>query len=108
MGFGTMLAAGLNLAAPALCLLGIGVLVLGVRPRAVGASPTGCSPGPCWSRCWAAPSATWLLDTSLFHQMAAAPATMPDWTSGGVMVALGALGAALGILAFSRRDLAGD
>jgi putative exporter of polyketide antibiotics len=49
----------------------------------------------------------WVLDTSVFHQMASAPATAPDWARAAVLVLAGAAAAALGAVAFSRRDLAG-
>jgi putative exporter of polyketide antibiotics len=49
-----------------------------------------------------------LLDSSVFHQMASAPAASPNWTVNGVMVAVGVGCALLGGLAFSRRDLVGD
>ena len=110
VAFGKVLEAGLNVVPPAVFVLGLGVAVLGVWPRATGVIAYGVI---AWSFLVEIVGGTinanhWLLDTSLFHQMAAAPATAPDWTSAGVMVALGALGAALGILAFSRRDLVGD
>jgi ABC-2 type transport system permease protein len=50
----------------------------------------------------------WVLDTSLFHQMAAAPAISPNWTSGAILVALGVAAAAVGAVAFRYRDLAGE
>ena len=49
-----------------------------------------------------------LLDSSVFHQMASAPATSPHWAANGVMAAVGAVCALLGAVAFSRRDLVGD
>ena len=36
----------------------------------------------------------WVLDTSVFHQMASAPAVSPHWEANGVMVAIGCAGAA--------------
>jgi ABC-2 type transport system permease protein len=48
----------------------------------------------------------WLLDTSVFHQLAGAPAVAPDWTSAGALVGLGLVSGALGVVAFQRRDLA--
>jgi putative exporter of polyketide antibiotics len=47
----------------------------------------------------------WVLDTSVFHQMAAAPAVSPDWETSGVLVAIGVLTALAGGLGFWRRDL---
>jgi len=50
----------------------------------------------------------WVLDTSVFHQMASAPAVSPHWTANGVMVSVGIAAAALGGIAFRRRDLQGE
>ncbi len=50
----------------------------------------------------------WLLDTSVFHHMAAAPAVNPNWASAAILVAVGAVAAVLGGVAFQRRDLAGE
>jgi putative exporter of polyketide antibiotics len=47
----------------------------------------------------------WVLDTSVFHQMAAAPAVSPDWTTGGVLIGIGAVAAFAGGVAFRHRDL---
>ena len=47
----------------------------------------------------------WLLDTSVFHQMASAPAVSPHWEANGVMTAIGAVSALIGVIAFNRRDL---
>ena len=49
-----------------------------------------------------------LLDSSVFHQMASAPAASPNWTVNAIMVAVGAGCALLGTVAFSRRDMVGD
>jgi hypothetical protein len=49
-----------------------------------------------------------VLDTSVFHQMAAAPATAPRWAANGVMAAVGVACALTGVVAFSRRDLRGE
>jgi len=46
------------------------------------------------------------LDTSVFHQMAAASATGPDWFTSGILVRLGVMGALLGGIGFRCRDLA--
>jgi len=49
----------------------------------------------------------WVLDTSVFQQMASAPAVSPRWGTDGVMVLVGAACAAAGAVALQRRDLAG-
>jgi ABC-2 type transport system permease protein len=50
----------------------------------------------------------WVLDTSVFHQMASAPAVSPHWQANGIMVGIGLVGTLLGGLAFRRRDLQGE
>jgi len=47
----------------------------------------------------------WLLDTSLFHQMAAAPAVHPNWTVNVVMIGIGIVATLLGCFLFGHRDL---
>jgi ABC-2 type transport system permease protein len=48
----------------------------------------------------------WLLDTSVFHQLAGAPAVAPDWISAGILIGLAILATAVGARALQRRDLA--
>ena len=108
--FASLLGAGLNVVPPALCVLGIGVLVLGVWPRAVSVVVYGVV---VWSLLVEVISGTvatnhWLLDTSVFHEMAAAPAVAPNWTSGALLVVVGAVAALLGAFALGRRDLQGE
>jgi hypothetical protein len=50
----------------------------------------------------------WLLDSSLFHQMAAAPAVSPHWTTNGVLVAIGVVCALVGAVGFTLRDIQGE
>jgi ABC-2 type transport system permease protein len=112
-GLGTLLNAGLNLVPPAITIGGIGVLAFGAWPRrtsvvvyvvlgwSVLADIVGGFGG-------SGPVSRWLLDTSVFHQMASAPAVAPNWSANGVMVAVGAACALLGGLAFNRRDLVGN
>ena len=105
-----MLGAGINVVAPALCVLGAGVLAMGVWPRATAVASYGVL---AWSLLIELvggffSSSHWLLDTSVFHHMAAAPAVSPDWTSAAVLAALAAVGVALGGVCFSRRDLTGE
>ncbi|HET6794081.1 MAG TPA: hypothetical protein VFH45_06555 [Acidimicrobiales bacterium] len=108
-GLRPILAAGLNVALPALCLLGLGVLATAAWPRAAGFITYGVL---AWSLLvelvgGVVASNHWLLDTSVFHQMAPAPAVGPDWTSGLLMVAVGAAAALVGLALFARRDLVG-
>ncbi len=106
---GTVTLAGINLVPPALVILGIGVLVLGVVPRAASAVVYGYL---AWSLLVVVvggigATSHWVLDTSVFHQMAAAPAVPVDWTANAVMVAVAAVCAAGGVAALRRRDLVG-
>jgi ABC-2 type transport system permease protein len=108
--FATLVNAGLNMVPPALFVLGTGIFVSGTWPRATSVAVYGVIS---WSVLVTviggfADNSHWLLDTSLFHQMAAAPASAPNWASGGIMVAIGAVAAAVGGLAFQHRDLVGE
>jgi ABC-2 type transport system permease protein len=107
VSFATLVNAGLNVIPPALCLLGIGVLTFGVWPRGTSYAVYGVLG---WSLLvevvgGIGANSRWLLDTSLFHQMAAAPAVAPNWTVNGVMIAIGVAGGIIGGLAFQRRDV---
>ena len=106
----SLLGAGINMAPPAFCVLGIGVLAFGIWPRATAAVTYGVLT---WSLLIQLvggffSSNHWLLDTSVFHHMASAPAVDPNWTSAAVLIAVGAAAAVVGIAAFQRRDLAGE
>jgi ABC-2 type transport system permease protein len=110
LNFTSVLDAGLNVIPPALCILGIGVLMLGIWPRAASVATYGVL---AWSFLIELVGGLinanhWLLDTSLFHQMAPAPAVSPNWTSGASLVAVGIAAFTAGAFAFKRRDLAGE
>jgi len=107
VGFGPLLAAGVALVPPALCILSIGVLALGLWPRSTAALCYGLL-------AWSVGieliggllgSNHWLLDTSVFHHLTAAPGQGVDWTSAAVMVGIALMAMLGGALAFSRRDL---
>jgi len=107
VSFSTMLGAGLNVIPPAVCVLGIGALAFGAGLRASSTATYGVL---VWSFLIELIGGIvglnhWVLDTSVFHQMAAAPAVSPDWTSGAVLLALGATTALAGGIAFRLRDL---
>lgn len=53
-------------------------------------------------------SGRWLLDTSVFHYLTAAPAAAPGWTSSGILIGIGAAAVITGGAAFRRRDVAGE
>ena len=109
VGFVTTVVAGVNLAPPALVVLGVGTLAVGLAPRAASAVVYGYL---AWSLLVVVVGSIgdtghWLLDTSVFHQMAAAPAVPVDWTANAVMVGVATVLAAAGTVAFRHRDLAG-
>jgi ABC-2 type transport system permease protein len=106
----SLLGAGLNVVHPALCVLGIGVLAVGAWPRAAGPVTYGVL---AWSALIQVTDVffgarRWLADASVFHYLTTAPQASPGWTSSAVLVLTGAAAAALGGMAFQRRDLAGE
>ena len=110
VGLATLLEAGLNVVAPAFFLLGVGTFVFGVRPRAISAVTYGLL---AWSFLVDLigsdiNASHWVLDSSLFHQVTAAPAISPNWTTNAILLGVGAATAALGAVAFRNRDLAGE
>jgi ABC-2 type transport system permease protein len=107
IGLGTLLEAGLNTAAPALCLLGLGALAAGAWPRAARILVYGVLG---WSLLIEVVGGIgaldhWVSDTSVFHQMASAPAVPPDWSADAALVGVGAAAAVVGAFLFRRRDL---
>jgi ABC-2 type transport system permease protein len=107
VSFSSMVEAGLNIVPPALLLLGIGALVYGALPRLVTFATYGVL---VWSLLVELTGGIvnvnhWILDTSAFHQMAAAPSAPIDWTTNAVMTAIGVAGALAGLVAFNLRDL---
>jgi ABC-2 type transport system permease protein len=108
--FTTLVDAGINLVPPAITILGIGVLSFGVRPRITSVVVYALLG---WSLLIVivggiGATSHWILDTSVFHQMASAPAVSPQWEANGVMIGVGVVSATLGGLAFRRRDLQGE
>jgi ABC-2 type transport system permease protein len=109
VGIGTLLLSGLNVVPPAVCVLGVGAAAFGLWPRAAAIAAYGVLG---WSLLIDVVGgfgsvAHWLLDTSVFHQMAGAPAVDPNGVSAGIMAAVGLVGMVVGGLAFRRRDIVG-
>jgi ABC-2 type transport system permease protein len=110
ISFPAALDAGLNVIPPALFALGIGALALGVWPRRAATVVyvvLGWSVLIQFAGGFAAQN-HWVLDTSLFHQMASAPAVPPDWQVNGMLTGLGLAAMFLGTSAFAHRDLQGE
>jgi ABC-2 type transport system permease protein len=110
VGVSGPLCAGIAIVAPALVVLGAGGLAFGGSPRHTSAVVYGLV---AWSvlvdLLGSVASLNHLVsDTSVLHQLDAAPAVGVDWASTGVLVVLALSGVVGGGLLFSRRDLAGD
>lgn len=109
LSFTSMLEAGVNLVPPAIVVLGIGVLTIGIRPRATSIVVYTVL---VWSLLIVMVGgfgtvSHWVLDTSVFHHMASAPSVPPNWEANGIMIGIGVAAALVGGLAFRRRDLQG-
>jgi ABC-2 type transport system permease protein len=104
---GDLVAAGANAVPAAVLVLGLGVLLFGVAPRlAVAVTYFYVAGSFLLETVGAAVQLPGLLlNLSVLHHVAPAPAVDPDWVAGGVMVAIGVTTTTLGALAFARRDL---
>lgn len=107
VGASDMLKAGLNAMAPAVLLGGIGLLTLGFAPRQVAKVLYGVIGWSFLAQMLGSIGNInhWILDTSLLHHIALAPAVAPNWHVAGLYVAIGASAAVLGALRFNARDL---
>lgn len=102
------LLAGANMVPSALLIFGITVAVFGLAPRATtifGQSLLA------WSFLLELIGSSlklnhWLLDTSVLHHMAFAPASSPRWGQGALVFGIGVVMIAVGISAFNHRDTA--
>jgi len=108
ISLGRILVAGVAVIPAAVFVLGLGTLTQGILPRYAGALAYGIV---AWSFLVqligsAINANSWLLDLSVFHHLAPAPAADPNWTSAAALATLGISAAALGALTFTRRDLA--
>jgi ABC-2 type transport system permease protein len=105
----SLLAAGLNVVPAGIFVLGIGTLAHALAPRFASAVAYGLV---AWSFLLEIVGAglglnRWVLDLSILHHIARAPAADPRWGSAAILVALGLAAAAAGAAAFARRDLKG-
>ncbi len=110
VSFMTALEAGVNIIFPVVMIMGLCLLLFGLRPQlttVVGYGVIG------WSflveiiipMLW--PNSK-VLDLSVFHHIPLVPAVNIDWTKSLVMLALGIALAVVGFIAFQRRDLVGE
>ncbi len=110
VGLSEMVQAGLNVAPPAVFVLGVGALAMGVLPRLA-------APLTYAVVAWGfliefvasvVKSNQLLIDTSVFSHITPAPAADPNWAAAAWLTGLGVLAAAVGVVGFGRRDLAGE
>jgi ABC-2 type transport system permease protein len=109
VGLGELLGAGLNVLPPAVFILGVGGLALGLWPRAAIGVAYGLVVWSFVVEVFAAAfdSNHWLRDTSPLLHIAPVPAADPNWPAAALLVGLGVLAALVGVAAFGRRDLVG-
>ncbi|HEV2403517.1 MAG TPA: ABC transporter permease subunit [Candidatus Saccharimonadales bacterium] len=105
--FHSLLQAGGNMLAPVLFTVGAGIFTLGIWPRLTSVAAYSVLG---WSFLISMISSGvnlshWILDTSVLHQIALAPAVSPNWTTDVVMVGLGLVLSVIGSMVFSARDL---
>ena len=109
LSLATLLAAGVTVVPAGIFVLGIGTLVHGLAPRRAAPVAYGIV---AWSFLVEIVGASlgvsrWLLDLSVLHHIARAPAAPVRWDSAAILVAIGIAAAVIGALAFARRDLQG-
>jgi ABC-2 type transport system permease protein len=103
----TLLSAGLNAAAPAVLVLGLGAAVFALRGSL--AAPVAYAV-VAWSFLINLLGSfikglDWIRDTSLFTHIALVPSAPPDWFAVLVLVLIGAVLAVVGVFGFERRDV---
>jgi ABC-2 type transport system permease protein len=102
-----LLLAGTNAMAPATFMLGVGILLIGYRPRLTSTFLYGLV---AWSFLVQIIGSVgsinhYILDTSILHDIALSPIVQPDWRVFVTLVGLGLVGCLLGIYRFNSRDL---
>ena len=107
VGVGDLAAAGANTIPAAVFVLGAGTLAHGTLPRlAVTLTYTLVAASFLLEVVGAAVALpSWVLNLSVLHHVAPAPAVSPNWSSAVALVALGVLLAAGGAAALCRRDV---
>jgi ABC-2 type transport system permease protein len=109
LSFGALLAAGVNVIPAGIFVLGAGTLVHGLAPRYAAAAAYGIVVWSFLAEIIGAGlgASRWLLDTSVLHHIARAPAVGARWDSAALLIALGIAAAIAGAVVFTRRDLQG-
>nr|MCU0283550.1 ABC transporter permease subunit [Candidatus Nanopelagicales bacterium] len=106
---GDLLLAGLNALPAAVFVLGLGTLLHAVVPRAAATLTYAVVAGSFLLEVVGSAVALpgWVLNASVLHHVAPAPAVAPDPRSAAVLLGLGVLLAVLGGVGLRRRDLVG-
>ena len=104
-----LLDAGINVVPVGILVLGLGTLIHGVAPRMATVFVYGLV---AWSFVVEIIGAGlgasgWLLNLSVLHHIARAPAADVRWDSAAILTGLGILAAIVGAIALTRRDLKG-
>jgi ABC-2 type transport system permease protein len=107
VSFRLLILSGVNSMAPAIFTLGLGILLLGFRPRLSATAAYGII---AWSFLLEIVGSAiklnhWILDTSLLQHIALAPATSPNWRIVVTYSVLGLLGILIGSWRYRFRDL---
>jgi len=104
----TLLAAGINTAFPGLFVLGIGTLIFGILPRWASTISYGYIAIAFLIQFVASALnvPNWVLDLSVLHHVALAPAVQPDWHANLLLALYGILAALIGAYCFNKRDIA--
>lgn len=107
VGYHQLFLAAVNGLSPVLLLLGMTIFAFGVLPRHTTLVGYGVV---AWSFMMQLLSSGinlnhWLLDTAILHHVALAPAVEPAWHTNVILVAIGLVLAAIGVVVFNRRDL---
>ena len=107
LGFWTLLAAGLNVVPAGLFVLGVGTLAYGLVPRYATIVTYGLVAWSFLAELVGAglPASGSLRQLSVLHHIARAPAEDPRWGMSLILVGIAVVAAAVGIAAFTRRDL---
>lgn len=109
LGVYDLILAGFNATAPAMLVLGATIFVFGVLPRATAVLGYALL---AWAFLLEMLGSAinfnhWLMDTSVLHHIALAPAATPHWRIVGTYLAIGLVLAMAGAWRFTRRDLQG-
>lgn len=110
LDFIKMFYAGINLAIPAIFLLGVGIFVFAVLPRITSAVIYGIVASSFLIEMLASvvKNQKWILDLSVLYHMNFAPAVDPNWHNNFILIGIGIISATVGVLIFNQRDIVSE